>query len=106
MLASGSGFEDPAIRIWDAATGKLMVRLDGHTGWVGKLVFSEDGRQLISAASDQTIRVWDAGTWTEARVLRGHSDEVHAVAFAGAGGVRAVDEVRVGAALARVALGE
>ena len=81
VLASGSGFEDPTIRVWDAATGRLLVRLDGHTGWVGKLAFTKDGRRLISAATDQTIRFWDTGTWTETRVLRGHTDEVHAVAL-------------------------
>jgi WD40 repeat protein/tRNA A-37 threonylcarbamoyl transferase component Bud32 len=81
VLASGSGFEDPAIRIWDAATGRLLFRLDGHTAWVCRLSFSKDGRQLISAASDQTIRVWDTRTWTETRVLRGHADEVYAVAI-------------------------
>src|SRR6185436_18153514 len=81
VLASGSGFEDPSIRIWDAATGRLIVRLDGHTGWVSKLAFSRDGQRLISAASDQSIRVWDTSRWTEARVLRGHTDEVDAVAI-------------------------
>jgi WD40 repeat protein len=83
VLASGSGFEDSIIRIWDAASGRLLTRLDGHTGWVCKLVFSADGQHLISSASDQTIRYWDTGNWTEARVLRGHSDEVHAVAISG-----------------------
>jgi eukaryotic-like serine/threonine-protein kinase len=80
-LASGSGFEDPAIRIWDAATGQLLSRLEGHTAWICKLVFTEDGRRLISAAADQSIRIWNTDTWTEVDVLRGHSDEVHAVAI-------------------------
>ncbi len=82
VLASGSGFADPTIRIWDALTGELLDRLPGHTGWVCKLAFTQDGRRLISAASDQTIRSWDTGTWTEARApLLGHTDEVYAVAF-------------------------
>jgi hypothetical protein len=73
VLASGSGYGDPSIRVWEAATGRLPFLLDGHTGWVGKLVFTRDGRRLISAASDQTIRFWDTATWTETRVLRGHT---------------------------------
>src|SRR5262245_57509883 len=81
VLASGSGFEDPTIRVWDTATGRLLVRLDGHTGWVCKLAFARDGRRLISAAADQTIRFWDTSTWTEAQVLRGHTDEVWAMAI-------------------------
>jgi serine/threonine protein kinase/WD40 repeat protein len=81
VLASGSGFEDPTIRVWDAATGRLLVRLDGHTGYVSKLVFTRDGRRLISAAGDQSIRFWDTNNWTETKVLRGHTDEIHAVAI-------------------------
>jgi eukaryotic-like serine/threonine-protein kinase len=81
VLASASGFDDPAIRIWDATAGRLLFRLDGHTAWVCQVLFSSDGRQLISAGSDQSIRFWDTGTWTESTVLRGHSDEVHAVAL-------------------------
>jgi eukaryotic-like serine/threonine-protein kinase len=81
LLASGSGFEDPTIRVWDAATGRRLVRLDGHTGWVCRLAFTKDGRRLISAATDQSIRFWDTSNWTETKVLRGHTDEVHAVAI-------------------------
>jgi eukaryotic-like serine/threonine-protein kinase len=81
VLATASAFEDPSIRIWDSATGKPLVRLDGHTGWVSKLVFGWAGRRLISAASDQTIRLWDANTWTESQVLRGHFNEIHALSI-------------------------
>lgn len=81
VLASGSGYEDPTIRIWDAATGRFLVRLNGHTSWVGELVFTRDGRRLISAGGDQSIRVWDTSNWTETQVLRGHTDVVHAVAI-------------------------
>ena len=81
VLASGSGYEDPTIRIWDAATGQLRRELEGHTGWVGDVSFSRDGRRLISAAADQSIRFWETNNWTETKVLRGHTDEVHAVAI-------------------------
>ena len=81
VLASGSGFEDSTIRVWDAATGLLLDQLVGHTRWVCNVAFSKDGQQLISGATDQTIRFWDTSTWTETRVLRGHRDEVHAVAI-------------------------
>jgi WD40 repeat protein len=81
VLASGSGFEDPTIRVWEAATGRPLARLDGHTSWVTKLAFTRDGRRLVSAATDQSIRFWDTNNWTEAKVLRGHTDEVVALAI-------------------------
>jgi eukaryotic-like serine/threonine-protein kinase len=78
FLASGS--DDPNICIWDAATGRLLRQLQGHTSWVSKLIFTKSGHRLISAASDQTIRCWDTDTWTQTDVLRGHTDEVHGLA--------------------------
>jgi WD40 repeat protein len=81
VLAAGSGFDDSNIRVWDAATGQLIVRLDGHMGYVCRLEFTKDGRRLISAGGDHSIRFWDTSTWTETKVLRGHTDEVHAVAI-------------------------
>jgi WD40 repeat protein len=81
VLASCSLRNDPAIRIWDAATGRLVARLDGHTTRVSKLSFSADGRRLISAGTDQSIRIWGTATWTETQVLRGHTDEVQTVAL-------------------------
>jgi eukaryotic-like serine/threonine-protein kinase len=81
VLASASGFEEHAIHIWDAASGRPLARLDEHTGWICHLVFSKDGRQLISASEDQSIRIWNSQAWTEARVLRGHGEAVYTVAF-------------------------
>jgi len=89
LLASGAGFEDPDIRIWEAATGRLHLRLPGHSSWVGELAFSRDGGRLISAATDQSIRFWDTSTWTETRVLRGHTDEIHALAISELAGLLA-----------------
>lgn len=81
VLVTATGFVDAPIGVWDAETGKRISRLEGHTGWVGELTFSRDGRWLASAAADQTIRLWETSQWTEARVLRGHEDEVCTVAF-------------------------
>jgi serine/threonine protein kinase/WD40 repeat protein len=81
ILVTGNGYEDPTIRVWDAASGMLLTKLEGHTGWISELTFSRDGRLLASVAADQSIRLWDTSAWTEIMVFRGHGDEVHAVAF-------------------------
>lgn len=36
-----------------------ILRLDGHTNTINRLLVTPDGRWLISASSDHTIRYWD-----------------------------------------------
>ncbi len=51
---------------------KPMLVLDpgGHTAVVAEVVFTPDGRQLVSFSHDKTIRTWDIATGEPLRVLR------------------------------------
>jgi WD40 repeat protein len=73
------------IYVIDAAGGKLLRRLEGHTGWVTCAAFSDYSRWVLSGADDGTARLWDAATGKQVRVFRGHDGYVKAVAF-GPGG--------------------
>src|SRR5262249_3660662 len=44
-----SGGLDRAVRLWDLATGKELLRLSGHTQAVGTVEFSRNGQRLLSA---------------------------------------------------------
>jgi WD40 repeat protein len=78
-LASGGG--DNTIKIWDEATGGLLITLQGHSGWVTSVAFSPDGARLASGADDKTIRVWDAQKGELQTRLQGHYAPVTTVAF-------------------------
>ena len=54
-----SGMWRGPIHLWDTVTGQKKKTLIGHTRWVGHLLFSEDGRTLISTSGDHTMLVWD-----------------------------------------------
>jgi WD40 repeat protein/tRNA A-37 threonylcarbamoyl transferase component Bud32 len=59
----------------DARAHGFATLLRGHTRTVNALLFTLDGRRLITGSDDYTVRVWDLERG-EARVLAGHSDEV------------------------------
>ena len=45
------------------------------------LVFSPDGKRLVSTSFDKTIKVWDTSTGDRVLTLKGHCDYVECVAF-------------------------
>ena len=86
-LATGGW--DKTIRIWEAATGKLLDTLNGHHGFVRGLAFSHDGSQLISGSEDKSVHRWDlAGNGADA-AFHGHNGFVHGVAFSPDGALAA-----------------
>jgi len=49
----------------------LTINPGGHTAMVRELIFTPDGRELISAGDDKVIRIWDVETGELNRTLRG-----------------------------------
>ena len=48
----------------------LVLDAGGHTAMVRKVLFTPDGRELITVSDDKTIRVWDVASGEPLRVLR------------------------------------
>jgi WD40 repeat protein len=70
-----------SLQMWDAQTGREVVKLTGHTSIVLGVGSSPDGRRVASAGADGTVRLWDADTGQELHTLRGHRGPVHGVCF-------------------------
>jgi len=58
-LAATTG--DRTVGVWDAETGRAVLRLDGHTGPTTKVRFARrDGRPvLVTSAEDRRVRAWN-----------------------------------------------
>lgn len=68
-----------AVHAAEEGTPRLVIEAGGHQAIVRKLLFTADGRELVSVSDDKTIRVWtvspDGRQATLARTLRGQIDE-------------------------------
>lgn len=53
------------VLFWDAATGKRLTDLPGHTAMIRDTVFTPDGAKILTTGNDNTLRTWDATTGRE-----------------------------------------
>jgi WD40 repeat protein len=71
----------------DAPLQKSLPRLyarstfSGHADTVLSVVFSPDGRYVLTGSLDKTAKLWDAATGAEMRTFTGHAGSVESVAF-------------------------
>jgi WD40 repeat protein len=84
VLAGGA---DNRIRVWAVSetaaetTNPLLESKFAHEGAILNLVFSADGRTLVSSADDRTVKLWDAAQMKERFPLEKQPDWPPALAF-------------------------
>jgi WD40 repeat protein len=74
------------IRVWDLVTEKLEQTWTAYDqrSWsysIRELVFTADGKTLISCSFDKTIRVWEMPAGRLVRTLTGHTDVITSIAL-------------------------
>lgn len=69
LLSAGTDREP---RVWNLATGQLMLTLPRHPSWVQGCDFSPDGNAIATGCRDGVVRVFNATTGVQERQLVGH----------------------------------
>lgn len=92
MSPSGStvatGSWDHSVKLWDAATGRVLKKLvDAHAAPVTSVAFAPGSEtELLTASDDQTTAIWDLREPAEpALVLRGHTGRVEGACYSADG---------------------
>ncbi|MGL4552082.1 MAG: WD40 repeat domain-containing protein, partial [Gemmataceae bacterium] len=68
-----TGSYDRSLKLWDAATGKVLSEWkDVHKGHLRTVAFSPDGKRLVTAGADNRVVVWDIETREPVKELEGY----------------------------------
>jgi WD40 repeat protein len=84
LLAAGSTYTKHDVRLWDAASGKLLHKLEGAGSATNVLAFSPDGK-ILAAAVFEKVHLWDTSTGNLLGTLRPSDQRCQAIAFSADG---------------------
>lgn len=73
--------EGLSARLLDLATGETLRVFSGHTDMINPVVFSPDGKSILTGSIDGTARLWDVASGQMLQILSGESPEFYNVTF-------------------------
>jgi len=68
-LVTVTDISDKKIRVYDVATGSLLLTIDGHSHSINQGLFSPDGSRILTTSNDGTSKLWNAFTGEELRTF-------------------------------------
>jgi WD40 repeat protein len=69
------------LTVWDLESQRKVQTLRGHKMPPWCVVFSPDGRRIVTGGYDQTLKIWDANSGAEIMTLTGHEGPIQSVAI-------------------------
>jgi len=88
LVASGwtrnaaPAYGDAPLTLWETRKGKRqrLFSEDIHRPFYSKLLFSPDGRRLVSS-DRRNITVWDVSSGSKVKIFKGHKDYIQSLVF-------------------------
>jgi len=74
------GYDQNALKIWDAETGNLLSTVK-HGDTVDSLAWTYDQKKLIVGSRGGSIRIFDTATWKQSAILEGHTYAVYSLSL-------------------------
>ena len=64
------------LQVWDIKIGKELRNVDlvGHSSFITNIIFSHDGKTVVSCSNDKTVRTWDVNTGIPQLTFAGKSE--------------------------------
>ncbi|WP_372370901.1 protein kinase [Candidatus Uabimicrobium sp. HlEnr_7] len=63
------------IRLWDISSESMVDILTGHTSAVTDIVYSPNGKKLLSGSKDKTLRLWSIPSQPKIALRRGYNNQ-------------------------------
>ena len=70
-----TGCDDGIARLWDVASGRIIIEFRGHVFGISCLTFSPDGTKIATGADDAITQVWDVASGKQLQHLQGSIQE-------------------------------
>jgi WD40 repeat protein len=79
QLVSGSA--DGTVRVWDVASGKSLLTINAHDGWVRTVAFNQNSSLIASGGDDGKINVWNTSNGQQLNSIIAHSKWLEKLSF-------------------------
>ncbi len=75
------GNDDETLTIWDAQTGKNLLKVPQTKAAISAIAFRADGKQLLTGDWDGRLSLWDAANGQKRKTIAAHRENITSLAL-------------------------